>query len=140
MLIRLLVVLLVLTGLMPVRVCTCTGATPASTGPVEVVPQRESRCCCHSQKPPAVSVPESRHHCDDAPPAHDPDCPALNPLPTLDAAIPSPSVELPSAIEVFTPAWITPPLGRSIRRPHPPLLEWRAGELPRYLLFLSLRI
>ena len=141
MLMRLLLVLLVSTGLVPVGVCTCTGAArPASTRPVEVATQRESHCCCHPKKPIAVSEAESRNHCDDAPPAHDPNCPALHPVPVLDAAIPSPSVEWPSAIEVSMPAWITRFSDRSIRTPPPPVFDWRAGALPRYLFLLSLRI
>lgn len=148
MLVRLLVAVLMLTGPLPVRLCTCAAA--AGTPPPSIgfsVPesiQRATGCGCGhgtADGTPAETATDQDCVAEPAgPPAqHDHDCPAVNPRPTVSAVL-TPAADLPAdpGVGLFEPVELSVsncPGASSQARP-----AFCYLAVPLYLSLLSLRI
>lgn len=148
MVVRLLLAVLMLTGLVPVRVCTCVAATHPAAAPVKEATHpatEKSRCGCRSESKPAafpdparVDSPMNCHDHHSIP--HEASCPAMNPLPTLEPALPS-ADPVPSAVlDLALTLWNAPYALGPIPTVSPPHFPPHVGALPRYLELLTLRI
>lgn len=148
MLVRLLVAVLMLTGPLPVRFCTCAAATgcpsPSTEFSIPEPPQRSTGCGCErgATDKPAADTSTGQHRgaaTNDAPVQHDRGCPAVNPRPTVSAVL-TPAADLPAdlGLGLFDPVEL-PSCNQSraaflARQFSPPL------AVPLYLSLLSLRI
>jgi len=137
MLSRLFLVLLIVTGPMPVRVCTCT-ASAAHTVQLPDHDAEESHCCCPS-KSKAVDA-EKPCEAEHAPLSHDPDCPAANSLPSPQPAVPTPSPDTLTALDLVPLQWNAPYSSTMIPAKCPPLFRLHVDALPRPLEFFALLI
>lgn len=152
MLTRLLVAMLMLTGPVPVRVCTCAAASVPCDSICEVAssPAPLKNCGCrhrsHTESPTtdesARVNPRTSSTADDVPQQerHDRDCPAVNPLPPGPAAVPSPIADHPTDSGFGITLWAEPLFPGHSR----PAMLWRTeptGQaIPLYLSLLTLRI
>ena len=148
MLVRLLVAVLMLTGPLPVRVCTCaaaTGTPQAATGvpAPEASPERVKGCGCGHRvadgETPEAAVGGNRVGTPTPPDRHDRDCPAVNPRPVVSAVL-TPVADLPDdpGVGLFEPVELpvsNRPGNTSQARPASAPLA-----VPLYLSLLSLRI
>ena len=147
MLVRLLVAVLMLTGPLPVRVCTCAAAT-GSTSPsiglsIPEGPDRAPGCGCghgtadHATDRTAAGDRVAKTN--GAPAQHDRDCPAVNPRPTVSAVlIPAADPPADPAVGLFEPVELS-----VSDRPHgafPARPAFNPLSVPLYLSLLSLRI
>lgn len=134
MLSRLFLVLLILTGPMPVRVCTCA-ASHAPCAPHEAHlsdhDADESHGCCHSKSKAPCEAER-------APLSHDRDCPVANPLPSPPPAVPTPDTL--TDLDLVGPLWNASYSSTAIPAECPPLFRHHVDPLPRYLELLTLRI
>lgn len=150
MLVRLLVAILMVTGPIPVRVCTCAAAsapkTPVTCDSPESAPKPTKRCGCSRTSPSrelaSNSVDAVHTHDEDTAPVdrHDRDCPAVNPAPVASFPAPSPTVDCPADPGLLLPAWDEPV--SSGRVCAPPQSDHRlfGATVPLYLSLLSIRI
>lgn len=95
---RVLLVVLVLAGQMPVRVCTCAAAarpSPERLRVTEGIPPVKGCGCgrhnAHAQHPTGAPdrSPAQTHQTPVDGDRHQPDCPAVNPRPVLKSALPT---------------------------------------------------
>lgn len=147
---RLLLVLLILSGLIPVRICTCAASAAHPNPPaVEQSPEQSSekpRCGCRSKSKPIENsirqsvVAESQCEDEHRPLSHDRDCPAANPLTPLEPAVSTATPETLTALDLVPPQWSSPYFSSSVHRAFPPIFRTHFDPLPRYLEFLTLLI
>lgn len=163
MLVRLFVAVLMLTGHVPVSICTCApAASPVAPTPIltpvapSAVVQTSKSCGCRTRaKDESVSTDhavaqsavrtsgavteDAGTHAAPVPTQHDDDCPAVNPAPTASATATSPVVEVPIDYSLCAPL----PLERlgSVRTRSAFGLSPRpaAGAVPLYISLLTLR-
>ena len=150
MLVRLLVAVLMLTGPLPVRACTCAAVTgsphlPGTPAP-DTPPDQVKGCgCSHRAAEDGVSPPAETGGGGDRvatpthPDRHDRDCPAVQPRPVVSAVL-TPAADLPADpgvglfVPVESPISAKPGVTSHVRpAPVPP-------AVPLYLSTLSLRI
>lgn len=157
MLVRLLVAVLMLTGPMPVRVCTCAAARPSApadqTLPSPESPAPESKGCgCRNKsntgsQTDAAKTPSEDHSAGDAGGGHshpdrlphDRNCPAVNPAPVVTAVVPSPVVDAPTDHDLGLPLWVEPAGGGDARVASPPERHQTFRSVPLYISLLTLR-
>ena len=144
MLVRLLLVVLMTAGPIPVRLCTCAaagGSDPRPAPPPAAAPAKSCGCKNHEvaeSAPPAGDALKTRAACAEQPVRHDRDCPAVNPRPAITAAAVTPAGDLAAdsgpapAARSDAPA-IMRPISVASPDPGPP-------SLPLYLSLRSLRI
>lgn len=147
---RLLLVLLILSGSIPVRICTCTASAAHPNPPaVEQSPEQSSekpRCGCRSKSKPIENdirqsaVAESQCHDEHGPLSHDRDCPAANPLNPLEPAVSTATPETLTALDLVQPQWNSPYGSSAIPKAFPPIFRIHVDPLPRYLELLTLLI
>lgn len=152
MLIRLLVVVLMLVGPMPFRVCTCAAGSPAQTtfehGPTIALAPKSCGCEHGSARDAVAPVPDhaGSHSDDSGPPGdaphpdrHERDCPAANPAPVVRDAVAAAAVDVPTDYVGPAPTvgvHLSKLLSTSlVCRPVPP----HASTRPLYITLLSLR-
>ena len=130
--VRLLLAMLMLTGMMPARVCTCAAAAHSDHGdsehdehPCDNLPEE---CPNHNEG----SIPQ--------PCPHDRDCPVANPQASAPPALPTPSPEALTDLDLVRPHWHAPPAFPMILAKGPPHFRSHVGPLPRYLEFRTLLI
>ncbi len=154
MLVRLLIAVLMLTGPMPVRVCTCAASARPAVPVEQLLPQPspESKACgCgHRAKANAEStIPDKsqahRHVQSDGatghshPDRHDRDCPAVNPRPVVSTAVPTPAPDAPTDHAVSLTARVEPLCGGHSHVGFPLLAQPAPSAIPLYLSLCSLR-
>ncbi len=147
---RLLLVLLILSGSIPVRICTCTASAAHPNPPaVEQSPEQSSekpRCGCRSKSKLIENnilqsvVAESPCEDEHGPLSHDRDCPAAKPLTPLEPTVTVASSESLTAIDLVQPQWNSPYGGSAIPKAFPPIYRIHVDPLPRYLELLTLLI
>jgi hypothetical protein len=147
---------LMLTGPMPVRVCTCAAAAGPSaparehTEPHPATVAKTCGCGHRAKVSPEHSVAAERAtSCghvepDDArghshPDRHDRDCPAVNPRPAASAAVLTPAPDAPVDLGISVPLCVEPAGGgltraTSRREPEPVV-----SAVPLYISLLTLR-
>jgi len=143
MLVRLLIAVLMLTGSLPVRQCTCASAAHAIPDEYSsAVPKSQSgKCECHRETTAdeardhdqeKASLPQPcQHH-------HEQNCPAAYPR-VVPPAIPSPAVELSTDLDFAEPFWIA-----SEGEARPFEANWSKSpqplrSVPLYIVHLTLR-
>lgn len=152
MLIRLLVVVLMLVGPVPFRVCTCAAGPLAQTtfehGPTTASAPKSCGCdhgLAHDAIAPAPD-PAGSNSDGSGPPGdvphsdrHERDCPVANPTPVVRDAVSPAAVDIPTDYVGSAPAVWSRPLCLLTRSvvgvPSPP----RPSKLPLYLTLLSIR-
>lgn len=145
MLSRLLLVVLILVGQVPVGVCTCAAASdPGHRHTTELPSAFAASCCEHSHHTPDADEPAepvSPPLADDPAPdeQHHPSCPAASPRPALMAAPTAPVETGPTA--AASDAAITPPLILLVSTA-PQAVPLRPGgsPVPLFISLLVLRI
>lgn len=145
--VRLLLVLLTLTGIVPIRVCTCAAATQPKPSAVE-----KSPCCCRSESKcagEAAPLPVGPTHASEAPCGdhhpvphpHDRDCPAANPLAAVEPAVPAGYPILLDSLDLLPPPWSEPFVWGLVVSPAPPSPSRpHVGHVPLYLALRTIRI
>lgn len=154
MLVRLLLAVLMLTGPLPVRVCTCAAASAPvapTAGAVAQPSTPEKGCRCgHRTATPADAdsdLDRGSGRCaacsaSDRAPAHDGherDCPALNPrvvLPAVQTGV----TDLPAYGDASLPAPLEPTHGVLAEATPPHLYKPARSAVPLFLSLLSIRI
>lgn len=154
MLVRLLVAVLMLTGPMPVRVCTCA-ASARPTAPAEEPfrqpsPQSKACGCGHRAKANAASTIPDKSQAHGHVPSdgttghshtdrHDRDCPAVKPRPVVSAAVQTPAPDTSTDHAVSLPAWVEPLLGGHRHIGFPLEAQTAPSAVPLYLSLCTLR-
>lgn len=164
MLVRLLVAVLMLTGPLPVRVCTCAAAArptapvapadQARPGPASPAPETKG-CGCRKKAsaetdaggaaaPVAPAGERSSEaaggghsHPDRQP--HERDCPAVNPAPVVTAVVPSSAADAPADEVLSLPLWVEPAGGGDARGVCRPERHQVFRSVPLYISLLTLR-
>ena len=147
---RLLLVLLILTGLIPVRICTFAASTPHPVpNPVEKSTDQageKPRCGCRSKSKPIDNrirqsvVAQTPCEAEQGLLSHDRDCPAAKPLTSGDPAVSPATPETLTALDLVQPQWNSPYSRSAISTAFPPIFRIHVDPLPRYLAFLTLLI
>lgn len=153
MLLRLLLVVLLVTGQIPVRVCTCAasaaGATPAAprdsepTAPRGISAGHHSKCRHANHQAEDSDAARSHSTSDHSVPAgggHEENCPLANPWATPgEAVLPQTSNDSTAANGEAPPVWFSPLAAepccahRTLHRDSPP------PSVPLFISYLNLR-
>jgi hypothetical protein len=158
MLVRLLIAVLMLTGPLPVRVCTCAAAARPSAPADQALPSlgppaaESTGCGCRNKsnadsQADAAETPSGDHsareaggghsHPDRQP--HERNCPAVNPRPVVTAAVPSPAADAPTDHDLGLPLWVDPVGGCGARISSRPKRHQTLRSVPLYISLLTLR-
>lgn len=149
--VRLLVIVLMLVGSMPYRVCACAAAGTSADAPSPRPVHGDGDCGCkHRSKdsPGRTSAadavvhghPEQSSNAPSSPVRHDRNCPAVNPRPVVSDAVSTPHAADPSDLEASFGEWVG--LSAPDRPRLLPGLQLEAGRraVPVYLSLLSIRL
>lgn len=155
MFLRLLLAVLMLTGPVPVRACTCAAsATPVvpAEEPTSEQPQSEAKSCgCgHRAKqretpaatpdpaPPDGHIAESGTTGHSHPERHHRDCPAVKPRAAISEAVLSPAPDAPTDHAFSLPLLAEPPVVRQ-KVCSPPEVPLGPPSVPLFISLLTLR-